>query len=100
MSFGSGEYPVFYFDSDTTGEKAYEEFYVAGEKINMDRFSALGVIEKVNKRSMLEIDTFFNEIENIFSKSDFTKEEVVEALKRFIPNFEHEEKGKHLDQKM
>lgn len=66
----------------------------------MDRFSALGVIEKVNKRSMLEIDTFFNEIENIFSKSDFTKEEVVEALKRFIPNFEHEEKGKHLDQKM
>lgn len=49
---------------------------------------------------MLEIDTFFNEIENIFSKSDFTKEEVVEALKRFIPNFEHEEKGKHLDQKM
>ena len=73
MSFGSGEYPVFYFDSDTTGEKAYEEFYVAGEKINMDRFSALGVIEKVNKRSMLEIDTFFNEIENIFSKSDLLK---------------------------
>ena len=34
-----------YFKSDTTGEKAYEEFYVSGEKINMDRFCSLGVIE-------------------------------------------------------
>lgn len=100
MSFGSKVYPVVYFKSDTTGEKAYEEFYVPGEKINMERFSALGVIEEVKKRSMAEIDSFFNEMENIFSEPEFTKEEVVEALKRFIPNFEHEEKGKNLDQKM
>jgi len=25
---------------------------------------------------------------------------VVEAIKEFIPNFEHEEKGRNLDQKM
>ena len=39
-------------------------------------------------------------MENIFDNPNFTKEEVVEAIKRFIPNFEHEEKGKNLDQKM
>lgn len=39
-------------------------------------------------------------MERIFLKPDFTKEEVVEAIKSFIPNFEHEEKGKNLDQKM
>ena len=33
-------------------------------------------------------------------KSSFTKEEVVASIKRFIPNFEHEEKGKNLDQKI
>ncbi len=94
------KYPVVYFKSDTTGEKAYEEFYVPGEKLDMNRFKSLGVIEEVAKRPMNEIDSFFAEMEHIFAKADFTKEEVVKAIKKFIPNFEHEEKGKNLDQKM
>ena len=94
------KYPVVYFKSDTTGEKAYEEFYVPGEKLDMNRFKSLGVIEEVAKRPMNEIDSFFAEMEHIFAKADFTKEEVVRAIKKFIPNFEHEEKGKNLDQKM
>ena len=100
MSYDSENYPVVYFKSDTTGEKAYEEFYVPGEKINMERFSALGVVEETTRRPMPEINQFFDELENIFSKPDFTKAEVVVAIKKFIPNFEHEEKGKNLDQKM
>ena len=36
----------------------------------------------------------------LFSKEDFTKAQVVDAIREFIPNFEHEEKGKNLDQKM
>ena len=70
------------------------------EKINMERFISLGVIEDVIKRSMLEVEIFFDELENIFVNPDFTKEEVVKAIKRFIPNFGHEEKGKNLDQRM
>ena len=100
MSYGSKKYPVVYFKSDTTGEKAYEEFYVPGEKINMERFAALGVIEKTARIDMSEIDGFFTELERIFQKEDFTKAEVVDSIKRFIPNFEHEERGKNLDQKM
>ncbi len=100
MPFGSKKYPVVYFKSDTTGEKAYEEFFVQGEKIDMNRFKSLGVIEEVKKRPMEEIDGFFAEMEQIFAKADFTKDEVVQAIKKFIPNFEHEEKGKNLDQKM
>lgn len=100
MPFGSKKYPVVYFKSDTTGEKAYEEFYIPGEKLNMNRFKSLGVIEEVEKRPMNEIDNFFEEMEHIFAQADFTKEEVVRAIKKFIPNFEHEEKGKNLDQKM
>lgn len=100
MSFESDTYPVVYFNSDTTGEKAYEEFYVPEEKINMERFTSLGVVEDTTRRPMPEINAFFTELECIFAVSDFTKAQVVESIKKFIPNFEHEEKGKNLDQKM
>lgn len=100
MPYESDTYPVVYFKSDTTGEKEYEEFYVRGEKVNFDRFFALGVIEETTRRSMAEVSKFFIELEHLFKKEDFTKEQVVESIKKFIPNFEHEEKGKNLDQKM
>ena len=94
------KYPTVYFGSDTTGEKSYEEFYVPGEKIDMQRFQALGVVEQTTRHEMDEVNTFFENLEAIFHKEDFTKAQVVEAIKEFIPNFEHEEKGKNLDQKM
>ena len=94
------KYPTVYFKSDTTGEKAYEEFYVPGEKIDMQRFKALGVVEQTTRHEMDEVNGFFDKLEGIFAKEDFTKAQVVDAIKEFIPNFEHEEKGKNLDQKM
>ena len=100
MSYESDTYPVVYFSSDTTGEKAYEEFYVPGEKIDMQRFAALGVVEQTTRHDMTEVNSFFKTLETIFTNDDFTKAQVVEAIKGFIPNFEHEEKGKNLDQKM
>lgn len=97
---GLQKYPAVYFNSDTTGEKAYEEFYVPGEKIDMQRFQTLGVIEQTTRHDMQEVDSFFSKLEAIFMNPDFTKEQVVDAIREFIPTFEHEEKGKNLDQKM
>ena len=94
------EYPVVYFKSDTTGEKAYEEFYVPGEKIDLQRFQTLGVVKQTTRHEMGEVNGFFEKLEGIFAKDDFTKAQVVNAIKEFIPNFEHEERGKNLDQKM
>lgn len=99
MSYDSPDYPVVYFKSDTTGEKAFEEFYVPGERIDWDRFKALGVIEETKRRPMSEVNAFFIKLETLFA-GDFSKEDVVNTIKEFIPNFEHEEKGKNLDQKM
>ena len=65
----------------------------------MERFQALGVIEESAHRPISEVNEFFYKLENLFT-SDFTKEDVVKSIKDFIPNFEHEEKGKNLDQKM
>lgn len=100
MKPGNKEYPTLYFSSDTTGEKDFEEFYVEGEEKDLDRFSSLGVILSKGHRTKTEVEEFLNKLENIFSRPDFTKAEVVDCLKEFIPNFEHEEKGKNLDQKM
>ncbi|MBO6255156.1 MAG: polysaccharide biosynthesis protein [Bacteroidaceae bacterium] len=94
------KYPVRYFTSDTTGEKAYEEFYVPGEKIDMERFQALGVVEQTTRHQMEDVNRFFDKLEGIFRKEDFTKAQVVDAIKEFLPNFQHEETGKNLDQKM
>jgi len=100
LDWNDNKYPTVYFHSDTTGEKAYEEFYVPGEKIDMQRFQALGVVEQTTRHDIAEVNGFFEKLESIFAKDDFTKAQVVEAIKEFIPNFEHEEKGKNLDQKM
>lgn len=100
MKLETPKYPTVYFKSDTTGEKAYEEFYVSGEKIDMQRFKALGVVEQTTRHDMDEVYGFFQKLEAIFAKDDFTKAEVVDAIREFIPNFEHEERGKNLDQKM
>ena len=100
MADDEKNYPVVYTASNTTGEKAYEEFYIPGERVNMERFMSLGVVEQTERRSMDEVVNFFDELQQIFASPTFTKAEVVSAIKAFLPNFEHEEKGKNLDQKM
>jgi len=94
------EWPVIYTGSNTTGEKAYEEFFIEGEDLNMNRFQSLGVIEKTTRRSMEDVMSLFDELAGIFAEPNFTKAEVVAAIERFLPNFEHDEKGKNLDSKM
>ena len=96
----SKSYPVYYFKSDTTGEKSFEEFYVPGEHLDMDRFQALGVIDSIQPRSQKELDDFLNELSWVLTVDGTSKACIVDTLKKYLPNFSHEEKGKNLDQKM
>lgn len=100
MPQDSKEYPVYYFTSDTTGEKSFEEFYVEGEEVNRERFKALGVIEDVKTRCFRELDGFFVKLRRVLDDPETGKQDIVRVMKDFIPNFEHMEKGKNLDQKM
>jgi FlaA1/EpsC-like NDP-sugar epimerase len=93
-------YPVFYFGSDTTGEKAYEEFFTDSENVDLSTFHALGVIKNAPKRPISEIDTLFSTLTQLFENTNTTKANIVEAMKAFLVNFDHEEKGKNLDSKM
>lgn len=100
MPEDSKSYPVYYSSSDTNGEKAYEEFYTSREKLDMERFKSLGVIEGKKAKSLADIKRLFNNLNNLFARPSFTKEEVVKVMEDYLPNFQHIETGKNLDQKM
>ena len=97
---GSKKYPVHYAKSDTSGEKAYEEFVTDTETADMERFKALGVITGKPKPSREKIQDLFDTLNAAFNRDDVTKEEIVSILKDYLPNFEHIETGKSLDSKM
>lgn len=94
------KWPVYFFSSDTSGEKSFEEFYTEKEVLDTNSFINLGVIKNSVKRKVTEIDEIFNKLETLFKKEIFTKAEIVEILKEYLPNFEHIETGKGLDSKM
>ena len=97
---GSKFYPVHYSVSNTSGEKSFEEFYTEEESVDMDRLKSLGVVTEKELVDMEKIDRLFEELETIFEKELIKKEEVVEIIRRYLPNFEHMETGKSLDSKM
>lgn len=100
MPRDSKVYPVYYFKSDTTGEKGYEEFFVPGEHLDMDRFRSLGIIDMVIPRPKQELDDFLTGLTATLKSPDVTKAQIVAMMQQYLPNFNHEEKGKNLDQKM
>ena len=93
-------YPVYFFQTDTSGEKPYEEFFTDREIIDNDRFINLGVIKNSTRKDFGQIDDIFHRLRNLFDSGNVTKAEVVEILHEWLPDFEHIEKGKGLDSKM
>ena len=93
-------WPIYFFGSNTSGEKSFEEFFTESETLDTDSFINLGVIKNSKKRSINEIDGIFNNLESLFKKETITKAEIVEILKLYLPNFDHIETGKGLDSKM
>lgn len=100
MEADSKYYPVYYFRSDTTGEKDFEEFHTPDEALDLKRFQALGVIENISARPLSELNDFFSALTGLLEKPETGKAEIVKLIKSFIPNFNHVETGKNLDQKM
>lgn len=95
-----GKYPVFVFKTDTSGEKLYEEFYTEEESFDLSKFNALGVISKEPIYSTRQFGDIFMELNNLLNKEDLQKSEIVDWLKKYIPEFDHIETGMGLDKKM
>jgi FlaA1/EpsC-like NDP-sugar epimerase len=97
---GGKKYPVHFEKSDTSGEKPTEEFYTDSESIDTARFNALGVITGKEVPDSKKIDRLYEKLNSAFSSGDVSKDDIVEIISDYLPNFRHIETGKSLDSKM
>ncbi|HWP68516.1 MAG TPA: polysaccharide biosynthesis protein, partial [Rectinemataceae bacterium] len=97
---GQGKWPVYFFASDTTGEKDFEEFYTSGEILDMDRFASIGVIKNSPDYDAAALGHFESEIRAIRARERWTRAELIGLFNATIPEFAHKETGKFLDGKM
>jgi FlaA1/EpsC-like NDP-sugar epimerase len=96
----NNEYPVSYFNSDTTGEKPYEEFFTSKENVDFSLFKALGVIKETTAKPVVEIDNMISSLNTILNDNNAKKNDIVKVMEKYIQGFNHIETGKNLDQKM
>ena len=99
LTHGS-KWPCFFSPSDTTGEKAYEEFYMSNEVIDLTTFQNLGIVKghmNFNPETLL---SFKEKIHELKGRLEWSRSELIELFKSVLPEFDHSETGKFLDDKM
>lgn len=94
------KWPCYFFASDTTGEKDFEEFYTDAEVLNMDRFLSIGVIKNEPEFDPAKLEHFTRTIAAIRARPVWDKPEIVDLFNQMIPEFAHKETGKYLDGRM
>ena len=93
-----GKYPIFFFKTDTSGEKTYEEFYSEDEDYDINLYDSIGYIK--SKSEIISKSEVINDFDKVFDDLNSTKEDIIKVIKKYVPKFVHNETGKHLDQKM
>ncbi len=93
-------WPCYFFKSDTTGEKDFEEFFTDNENLDMKQFEMIGVIKNQPDFDDAKLNNFINGIEALRGKGAWTKDDIVKLYLGLLPEFAHKETGKYLDQKM
>ena len=93
-------WPCYFFKSDTTGEKDFEEFFTDNEDLDMERFESVGVIKNQPDFDEAKLDDFMNGIEALREKGTWNKDDIVKLYFGLLPEFSHKETGKYLDQRM
>jgi len=92
------KYPIYFFKTDTSGEKTYEEFYTEEEDYKIKTYDSLGFINSPDVNISYE-DLKFS-FEEVFNNLNTNKSDIISVIKKYVPDFMHIETGKNLDQKM
>ncbi len=94
------QYPVYFFTSDTTGEKDFEEFYMDGETLDMNMFNSIGIVKKGADYEETKLQMFTDTIAKLRSTGAWTRGDLVGLFNEMLPEFHHKETGKFLDSRM
>ena len=92
------KYPIYFFKTDTSGEKTYEEFFTEEENYDINTYDSLGFIN--TSEIKISFEDVKADFEGVFSNPNSDKSDIVTVIKKYVPDFMHIETGKHLDQKM
>ena len=94
------KWPCYFSESDTTGEKEIEEFYAPGDKVDLDQFEHIGVLQIDTPADAELLDDFYGKIRQMIDEGSASKSDIVDLFKAILPEFNHRETGKYLDQQM
>ncbi len=95
-----GKWPCLFTPSDTTGEKDFEEFFTEKERLDLNRFENIGIIENDPVYDEKKLTMFEENIAKMRKRGEWSKAELVELFRWMIPEFGHKETGRYLDDKM
>ena len=93
-------WPILLTESDTTGEKGFERFFNGDEIMDQNSFSSIIKIRDVVRVSTDTYQSFLDEVNKWRTERIESKLILVNLFKKYIPEFEHNELGKNLYDKM
>ena len=94
-------WPCFWTQSDTTGEKHYEEFYTDQEEPDFSRYRSIGI---VMNRTEINLNELINAEKKLVafaeSEMNLTKSHIVSIFRSLLPTLSYDDVGRYLDGKM
>ena len=93
----TGKWPCYFFNTDTTGEKKFEEFHTRTEDLNLDIYEGIGIIKLDYEYDENSLLYFQHKIDTMIDKGQWNRKDIINLFCKILPNFDHIEKNKHLD---
>jgi len=93
-------WPCFFTNSDTSGEKDFEEFYTDTEALDLNKFKNLGIIKNKLNYDTQKLSLFESTIQEFKTNLKWDRKSLKNLFTFMIPDFAHKETGKFLDSKM
>lgn len=94
------KWPVYFFTSDTSGEKDFEVFFTDRETLDLSRFANIGIIKNTAAYNSSLLDRFLERIAEIRARPTWEKAPIVDLFTDMVPDFNHKETGRYLDGRM
>jgi len=94
------EWACFFSASDTAGEKLYEEFSDPAESVELERFTNVGVVTQPLFHGRESVDSAVAALQQLRESGGWVKEQLIDCVRQAVPELEHVQADKNLDQKM
>lgn len=96
------KWPCYFFETDTSGEKPFEEFFASDDIVDWERFADIGIVkwQGVGSGVFERTQEFLREYHAIRRSDDWQRSEVVELIESACPSLSYVDTGKFLSGRM